>query len=86
MDPSYMDRKIIDLSEEELTSFLGPNVAPGVRVIVDEVRANPTYLGFVNCFAVDCLNRRYSVPVGPKNAPVSTNSPTPMSGGSEKGA
>ncbi|ODN97874.1 hypothetical protein I350_07509 [Cryptococcus amylolentus CBS 6273] len=86
MDPSYMDRKIVDLSEEELTSFLGPNVAPGVRVIVDTVRAKPTYLGFVDCFAVDCLNRRYSAPAGPKNAPGSPNSPTTMSGGSEKGA
>ncbi|ODN72666.1 hypothetical protein L202_08106 [Cryptococcus amylolentus CBS 6039] len=76
MDPSYMDRKIVDLSEEELTSFLGPNVAPGVRVIVDTVRAKPTYLGFVDCFAVDCLNRRYSAPAGPKDAPGSPTSPT----------
>ncbi|ODN81166.1 hypothetical protein L202_03257 [Cryptococcus amylolentus CBS 6039] len=64
MDPSYMDRKIIDLSEEELTSFLGPNVAPGVRVIVDTVRANPTYLG--------CTRPR----LVQRSAPGSPHSPT----------
>ncbi|EJC98343.1 uncharacterized protein FOMMEDRAFT_31823 [Fomitiporia mediterranea MF3/22] len=47
MDPSYRNKKILDLSEDELNTlaFLGPNVAPGVRVMVDKVRANPTRLG-----------------------------------------
>ncbi|ODN84451.1 hypothetical protein L202_00400 [Cryptococcus amylolentus CBS 6039] len=83
MDHSYRNKKIIDLSEEELESlaFLGQNVAPGVRDMVDTVRANPTYLGFVNCFTVDCLNRRYSAPAGPKDAPGSPTSPaSPTSG------
>ncbi|KAI0033463.1 hypothetical protein K488DRAFT_69863 [Vararia minispora EC-137] len=60
MDPSYRNK----------------NVAPGVRVMVDKVRANPTHLGFVTCFAVDCLNRRYSAPATPQDAPGSPTPPT----------
>ncbi|KAF8647091.1 hypothetical protein AX16_006925 [Volvariella volvacea WC 439] len=82
MDPSYRDKKIIDLSEEEVKTlaFLGPNVAPGVRVMVDKVRANPTRLGdkslLVTCFTVDCLNRKYSGPTTLQDAPGSPTSPT----------
>ncbi|KAJ7103049.1 hypothetical protein B0H15DRAFT_190719 [Mycena belliarum] len=72
MDPSYKHKKVVDLSDEEFQSlaFLGDNIAPGVRILVDTVRANPTRLGSVTCFAVDCLNRKYAAPAAPQDAPV----------------
>ncbi|KAG8810249.1 hypothetical protein FRC19_004654, partial [Serendipita sp. 401] len=59
MDPDYLNKKITDLSVEELITlgFLGENVAPGVKAMVEKVRANPVHLGTVTCFMVDCLNR-----------------------------
>ncbi|KAG8805098.1 hypothetical protein FRC18_006880 [Serendipita sp. 400] len=69
MDPDYLNKKIIDLSVEELITlgFLGENVAPGVKAMVEKVRANPVHLGTVTCFMVDCLNRRYSAQAPPQD-------------------
>ncbi|KAF8876428.1 hypothetical protein CPB84DRAFT_1838678 [Gymnopilus junonius] len=39
----------------------------GVRAIVNTVRANPTRLGSITCFAVDCLNRKYATPAAPQD-------------------
>ncbi|KII88088.1 hypothetical protein PLICRDRAFT_698552 [Plicaturopsis crispa FD-325 SS-3] len=84
MDPTYRTKKIVDLIEEEATTlaFLGPNVAPGVRVMVDKVRADPTNLGSSTCFMIDCVNRRYSAQDPPQDTvasptlPASPASPT----------
>ncbi|KAF8264968.1 hypothetical protein EI94DRAFT_1699830 [Lactarius quietus] len=47
MDPAYLNKKIVDLTDEEARTlgFLGQNVAPGVRVMVEKVRADPENLG-----------------------------------------
>lgn len=60
MDPAYLHKKIIDLSDAELIAlgFLGENVAPDVKHIVDRVKASPRHLGTVTCYMVDCLKRR----------------------------
>ncbi|KAH9043505.1 hypothetical protein EDB83DRAFT_2507533 [Lactarius deliciosus] len=78
MDPAYQNKKIVDLSDEELNTleFLGKNVAPGVRAMVEKVRADPVRLGTVTCFMVDCLNRRYSAQAPPQDAVGSPTSPT----------
>ncbi|KAF8494846.1 hypothetical protein F5888DRAFT_1795001 [Russula emetica] len=78
MDPAYLNKKIVDLSDEELNTleFLGKNVAPGVKAMVEKVRADPVHLGTVTCFMVDCLNRRYSTQAPPQDAVGSPTSPT----------
>ncbi|KAF8973546.1 hypothetical protein BDZ97DRAFT_1912033 [Flammula alnicola] len=78
MDPAYQNKKIVDLTDEELRTlkFLGQNVAPGVRAMVEKVRADPVNLGTVTCFMVDCLNRRYSAQAPPQDAVGSPTSPT----------
>ncbi|GBE84205.1 hypothetical protein SCP_0601830 [Sparassis crispa] len=78
MDPAYQNRKIVNLSDKELRTlnFLGQNVAPGVRAIVDKVKADPVNLGSMTCFMVDCLNRRYSAQPPPQDAVASSTSPT----------
>ncbi|KAJ7455008.1 hypothetical protein B0H11DRAFT_2324657 [Mycena galericulata] len=81
MDPAYLTKKIVDLSEEELTTlgFLGKNALRGVEALVKSVLAHPKYLGSVTCFQVDCLNRTYSVQAPPEDAvraPTSPTSPT----------
>ncbi|KAI0258687.1 hypothetical protein BC834DRAFT_926442 [Gloeopeniophorella convolvens] len=78
MDPAYRNKKIVDLTDKELRTldFLGQNVAPGVRAIVEKVRADPVNLGTVTCFMVDCLNRRYSAQAPPQDAVGSPTSPT----------
>ncbi|KAH9004113.1 hypothetical protein EDB86DRAFT_3062455 [Lactarius hatsudake] len=78
MDPAYQNKKIVDLSDEELNTleFLGKNVAPGVKAMVEKVRADPVHLGTVTCFMVDCLNRRYSAQAPPQDAVSSPTSPS----------
>ncbi|TEB15055.1 hypothetical protein FA13DRAFT_1823087 [Coprinellus micaceus] len=57
MDPQYRDKNIIELTEDELTSlgFLGPNALPGIKKLVEQIRADPENLGQVNCFQVELL-------------------------------
>ncbi|KAF8259529.1 hypothetical protein EI94DRAFT_1773914 [Lactarius quietus] len=84
MDPAYLNKKIVDLTDEEARTlgFLGQNVAPGVRVMVEKVRADPENLGTTTCFQLDCLNRRYSAQpprqdvVGSPVSPTFPTSPT----------
>jgi len=59
MDPSYRNKKIVDLTDAELTAlgFMGDNVAPGVKRIVDKVKASPDKLDSVTCWMVDCLRQ-----------------------------
>ncbi|KAF8325912.1 hypothetical protein F5887DRAFT_1065203 [Amanita rubescens] len=78
MDPAYRNKKIVDLTDEEARTlaFLGQNVAPGVRVMVDKVRADPVSLGSATCFMVDCINRRYSAPQDTVGSPTFPASPT----------
>ncbi|KAF9479019.1 hypothetical protein BDN70DRAFT_921535 [Pholiota conissans] len=73
MDPAYLNKKIVDLSDAELISFgfLGEDVAPDVKHIVDTVKANPDRLGTVTCFMVDCLKSMY-----PQDATQPPASPT----------
>ncbi|KAF9472389.1 hypothetical protein BDN70DRAFT_909163 [Pholiota conissans] len=73
MDPAYLNKKIVDLSDAELITlgFLGENVAPDVKSIVDAVKANPDRLGTVTCFMVDCLKSMY-----PQDATQPPASPT----------
>ncbi|KAJ7433076.1 hypothetical protein B0H11DRAFT_1889407 [Mycena galericulata] len=61
MDPAYLNKKIVDLSDAELIAlgFLGENVAPGVKLLVEQVKADPDRLGTVTCFMVDCVKRKY---------------------------
>ncbi|KAI0294522.1 hypothetical protein BC826DRAFT_1091605 [Russula brevipes] len=80
MHQPYLNKKVVDLSDAELIAlwFLGENVAPGVKCIVDKVRAYPYRLGSVTCFMVDCLKRQ-SVQAPPQDAtqpPASPTSPT----------
>lgn len=67
MDPAYRTKKIVDLSEAELIAlgFLGENVAPDVKYIVNQVRASPDHLGRVTCFMVDCVKREATRPPTP---------------------
>ncbi|KAF8486823.1 hypothetical protein DFH94DRAFT_791066 [Russula ochroleuca] len=81
MDPAYRNKKIVDLTEEEARTlaFLGPNVAQGVRDMVDKVRADPTNLGSSTCFMIDCINRRYAPQARPQDtvgSPTFPASPT----------
>ncbi|KAF8907002.1 hypothetical protein CPB84DRAFT_1813638 [Gymnopilus junonius] len=48
MDAETLNKKIVDLSNDELISLgiLGDNVAHGVKVMVDKVRADPEHLGY----------------------------------------
>ncbi|KAI0344943.1 hypothetical protein BDW22DRAFT_1370552 [Trametopsis cervina] len=57
MDPAYEKKKIIDLSDAELIAlgFAGENALQEVKDYVQSVRANPKYLGWVNCFMLDCV-------------------------------
>ncbi|EAU85145.1 hypothetical protein CC1G_08118 [Coprinopsis cinerea okayama7 len=73
MDPKYKDKKIIELTEEEVKSlaFLGPNVVRGVRTFVDAARADPGGLGSITCSSLDSMNRKYAAPAAPQDAPVS---------------
>ncbi|TFK47626.1 hypothetical protein OE88DRAFT_1714482 [Heliocybe sulcata] len=78
MDPAYLTKKIVDLSEQELIDlgFLGENVAPGIKTMVEKVRADPMRLGYVTCFTVDHLKRSYSPQAPPEGAVGSPTSPT----------
>ncbi|KAF9786674.1 hypothetical protein BJ322DRAFT_1106808 [Thelephora terrestris] len=57
MDPAHLNKNIFDLSDAELIAlgFLGENVAPGVKRIIDKAKADPDRLCTVTCFVVDCL-------------------------------
>ncbi|KAJ3721435.1 hypothetical protein DFJ43DRAFT_685756 [Lentinula guzmanii] len=74
MDEAYMDKKIVDLSDDELVKlgFLGPNVAPGIKSLVEKIKANPVYLGNVTCFMVDVTKRKYAAQAQPPASPIST--------------
>ncbi|VDB92019.1 unnamed protein product [Peniophora sp. CBMAI 1063] len=74
MDPLYRNKKINDLSEEEAKTlaFLGPYVCAGVRDMSDVARADPTGLGTVTCFVLDCINRKYAPPTTLQDAPRSS--------------
>ncbi|TEB21381.1 hypothetical protein FA13DRAFT_1741957 [Coprinellus micaceus] len=57
MDPEYLTKNIVDLTETELIAlgFLGDDAPASVKSMVEEVRADPGHLGTVTCFMVDCL-------------------------------
>ncbi|EAU82252.1 hypothetical protein CC1G_12040 [Coprinopsis cinerea okayama7 len=63
MDPSYRDKKIIELTDDELTQlgYRGENVPPDLKHIVDMAKEHPTYMGFVTCSMADLFKseRRY---------------------------
>ncbi|KAJ3784852.1 hypothetical protein GGU10DRAFT_399924 [Lentinula aff. detonsa] len=73
MDEAYMDKKIVDLSDDELVNlgFLGPNVAPRIKRLVEKVKANPVHLGNVTCFMVDVTKRKYAAQAQPPASPIS---------------
>ncbi|KAI0028007.1 hypothetical protein K488DRAFT_90200 [Vararia minispora EC-137] len=77
MDPTYLKKRIIDLSDAELTAlgFMGENVPQGVKDIVAQVKADPNNLGTVTCFMVDCLKRRAEVQSRSQGTTQSTGSP-----------
>ncbi|KAJ3476310.1 hypothetical protein NLI96_g11248 [Meripilus lineatus] len=60
MNPEWRHRRIVDLTEEELAEFMGPSehVAPGVKRIVDKIRASPDHLGSITCLMVECLKKQ----------------------------
>ncbi|KZS90499.1 hypothetical protein SISNIDRAFT_488376 [Sistotremastrum niveocremeum HHB9708] len=62
MDPAYMDKKIVDLSEDELImlGFVGDDVHPEVVDMVKTVRASPQHLSSITCSMLDCVKHRYS--------------------------
>ncbi|KAJ3793131.1 hypothetical protein GGU11DRAFT_853224 [Lentinula aff. detonsa] len=74
MDEVYMDKKIVDPSDNELVNlgFLGPNVAPGIKSLIEKVKANPVHLGNVTCFMVDVTKRKYAAQAQPPASPIST--------------
>ncbi|KAI0287433.1 hypothetical protein BC826DRAFT_1117982 [Russula brevipes] len=81
MDLAYANKKIADLSEEELIrlGFLGEGVAPGIQDLVKKTKANPEYLGSVTCFMADCLTRVYQAEPTAQDGtklPASPTSPT----------
>ncbi|KAL1740044.1 hypothetical protein HDZ31DRAFT_68329 [Schizophyllum fasciatum] len=55
MDPNYADKKLADVSEEDLVKLglLGEGVPPGIQDLVKTARANPDALGSY------CLTRVY---------------------------
>ncbi|KAH9955842.1 hypothetical protein BC827DRAFT_1271325 [Russula dissimulans] len=71
MDPAY-------LNKSEPVHLV--DVAPGVKSIVEAVKANPYRLGSVTCFMVDCLRRKVAVQSRSQDAPpdsaISPASPT----------
>ncbi|KAG8812983.1 hypothetical protein FRC17_001725 [Serendipita sp. 399] len=62
MDRSYRHKTIVELTEQELITlgFLGHNALPGIKDMVEKIRADPENLGTVTCFQVDCLKRKYT--------------------------
>ena len=74
MDPQYSDKKIIELTEDELTSlrFLGPNALLGINKLVEQIRADPENLGQVNCFQVELLRSEYDPNAPAREAPRAT--------------
>ncbi|KAF7331570.1 hypothetical protein MKEN_00036400 [Mycena kentingensis (nom. inval.)] len=58
----HWDKKIVDLSEEELITFgyTGDNALPVIRDMVGTIRADPEYLGFIDCFQIDSLVEKYT--------------------------
>ncbi|KAI0003020.1 hypothetical protein BJV74DRAFT_930583 [Russula compacta] len=60
MNREFWNTKIVDLSEEQLITlgYLGDNALPGVRDIVEKIRADPERLGAVTCFQIDRLVRK----------------------------
>ncbi|KAJ3500241.1 hypothetical protein NLJ89_g9885 [Agrocybe chaxingu] len=78
MDPN---KKIVDLTPEELTSlgYLSNDVAPGVKRRVERVLADPVRLGSVTVFMVECMIRRNPAQAASQDAaepPASPTSPT----------
>ncbi|KAI0784034.1 hypothetical protein C8Q75DRAFT_725172 [Abortiporus biennis] len=67
MDPAYRNRTIVSLTDDELIAlgFMGENVAPEVKDIVDKVKASPNYLGYVTCFNVDLIRKRLDCHIPP---------------------
>ncbi|CAA7269372.1 unnamed protein product [Cyclocybe aegerita] len=63
MDPAYLNKKIVDLSDAELIAlgFLGENAAPDVKRIVETVKARPDHLGTVTCF-ISSATRFFKIP------------------------
>ncbi|KAI0044599.1 hypothetical protein FA95DRAFT_1681056 [Auriscalpium vulgare] len=80
MDSAYFHKKIVDLSDAELIAlgFQGEDAAPGIKRIVDMVRAHPENLGTMTCYMVDCVRRKYQIKARPQVAtkpPASSTSP-----------
>ncbi|KAI0044591.1 hypothetical protein FA95DRAFT_1562042 [Auriscalpium vulgare] len=83
MDPAYIDKKVVDLTDAELIAlgFQGEHVAPGIKHIIDSVRASPENLGTVTCFMIDLLMRSYpdpnkAPPQDPTQPPASPTTPS----------
>ncbi|KAI5804818.1 hypothetical protein DFH27DRAFT_386757 [Peziza echinospora] len=78
MDPKYADKKIADMSEEELVllGFLGEGVAPGIQDLVRAAKANPRDLGSITCFMADCLKRVYQAEQNAAKLPAAPAPPT----------
>ncbi|KAK7048021.1 hypothetical protein R3P38DRAFT_1848831 [Favolaschia claudopus] len=70
MDAATMKKKIVDLSDDELTAlgFWGDAASPGVIKIVESVKAHRDKLGYVTCFMVDCVRKQYAPPASGQDA------------------
>ncbi|KAI0647128.1 hypothetical protein C8Q79DRAFT_925748 [Trametes meyenii] len=82
MNRELLSRKIIDLSEEQLVAlkYLGDDALPGVKAMVEKVRADRENLGEVTCFQIERLVRKYTPAEGaaasPPTSPTSQSFPT----------
>ncbi|KAG6839278.1 hypothetical protein C0991_004171 [Blastosporella zonata] len=81
MNRDYQNKKIVELTEEELVNlgFLGDDALQGVKDMVEKVRADPRRLGHINCFQVDCLRRKYARTPAQGGAVTDSSAPTVVS-------
>ncbi|KAJ3784849.1 hypothetical protein GGU10DRAFT_395523 [Lentinula aff. detonsa] len=52
--------------------YMDKNVAPGIKSLIEKVKANPVHLGNVTCFMVDVTKRKYAAQAQPPASPIST--------------
>ncbi|KZV88596.1 hypothetical protein EXIGLDRAFT_751620 [Exidia glandulosa HHB12029] len=79
IDPAYHKKNIVDLTNAELVTlgFLGENVHPHVKYIVEKIQADPKHLGTVTCGMMTHLVWKYpSRAPAPQDA-TSTRPPSP---------
>ncbi|KAI0674586.1 hypothetical protein C8Q78DRAFT_1076207 [Trametes maxima] len=82
MDADTMNRKILDLTDDELVAlgYWGDQAIPHVKDAVQAVKNGPQRLGWMTCFMIECVKEQHEVPARRQNPapqpPVPPSSPT----------